>query len=425
MKRLFFGIFLVSLSVLFRDCRSKGPYTQKPSKSLVNPDNDLVEVNAVALHVNDSASVIFVEAVNENLVYKRPDTTQAFYAEIRIIVKLRPERGSRKLLDSSSFRVYDRAEEPLKVRALRSIFNVKAKSGQDYFCEIDVIDLNKRTSYSKGFDLLRKKSTGEQYYLVSSKNGLSFSKRFSAGDTVNIETGYRNVNSVSVDMFKKEFAPALPPFVTRTPDEMKYLPDSTFTMQVNNGAFQLTMPEKGFYHIRTDISEKEGLSLYSFGSSFPGVSNTEEMIQCTRYIMSKEEFTTCMNADDRKQAIDRFWQTIGGSNERAKELLKRYYGRVKEANKYYTSFLPGWKSDRGMIFIVYGKPTSVYKGNRTETWVYGPEPHPNTVRYTFIKTENPFSDNDYILERSQFFKDHWYQAVDVWRQGHVYLNKEN
>jgi GWxTD domain-containing protein len=137
--------------------------------------------------------------------------------------------------------------------------------------------------------------------------------------------------------------------------------------------------------------------------------------------MNKEEFESCKNANDKKAAIDNFWITIAGSKERARELLKRYYGRVKEANKYYSSYTQGWKTDRGIIFIVFGPPTSVYKNKNNETWVYGIESNPNSVHFNFIKTKNPFSDNDYILERSVYLKDPYYTAVDYWRQGRIYL----
>jgi GWxTD domain-containing protein len=138
--------------------------------------------------------------------------------------------------------------------------------------------------------------------------------------------------------------------------------------------------------------------------------------------MSKEEFESCKQAPDKKAAIDKFWLTIGGSNERARELLKRYYGRVKEANKYFSSYTQGWKTDRGMIFIIYGHPTNNYRTSGAEVWVYGTEGSPSAQRFVFKKTQNPFSDNDFVLERSQFYKDSWYYAVDYWRQGHVYLD---
>jgi GWxTD domain len=45
------------------------------------------------------------------------------------------------------------------------------------------------------------------------------------------------------------------------------------------------------------------------------------------------------------------------------------------------------------------------------------------LRFVFKKTLSPFSDNDYVLERSDFYKEAYYQAVDYWRQGIVYSEK--
>ncbi|HRD38102.1 MAG TPA: GWxTD domain-containing protein, partial [Bacteroidia bacterium] len=108
--------------------------------------------------------------------------------------------------------------------------------------------------------------------------------------------------------------------------------------------------------------------------------------------------------------------------ERAKTLLKRYYARVTESNKLFTSYLPGWKTDRGMIYIVFGAPNNMYKFNGGETWVYGEETQSYAVRFHFKKVINPFSDNDYIMERNEYYKEAWYRAVDYWRQGHIYID---
>jgi hypothetical protein len=55
--------------------------------------------------------------------------------------------------------------------------------------------------------------------------------------------------------------------------------------------------------------------------------------------------------------------------------------------------------------------------------VYGNEANPSTLRFVFNKSQNPLSENDYVMERSQFYKDPWHTAVDYWRQGHVFYNR--
>lgn len=382
----------------------------------------MLEINTIAYHLNDSTTEIFVEVKNENLIYKRPDTTIAFYAEVKISYRLLSERYSKKTLDSGSYFIYDRGEENMSPKSLVSNFNIKAFTGNNYYLEVSALDINKKTKYDQTLNVNKQNMFGKQSFLISSNNNISFKHNFLKGEKIMVQYSNPAIRQVTVDCFFKDFKIALPPFSTKQADELKYSPDSAFVLPLSSNQFFLTMPEKGFYHIKPDAKSLEGLTLYTYDETFPGVSNSDEMINCTRYIMNREEFEKCKNASDKKAAIDNFWLGIGGSNERAKELLKRYYTRVQKANKNFTSYTQGWKTDRGMIYIVFGEPTTIYYNKKNQTWVYGTETNPAVLRFIFYKTQNPFSDNDFVLERSMFYKDAWYNAVDYWRQGNIHLD---
>jgi len=423
LKNLLKNILLFLTVLILFTCQTKRQYTSKPTKSLVNPDSDLLEANAVAYHLNDSVTTTYLEIKNENLLYKRPDTTKAFYAELRVSYKLLSEQNSRKILDSGTYVLYDRAGgEYVRMKSIYSQFRLRALIGNTYYLEIEVFDWNKKTKYSQGINIYKYNSFSDQNFLVTKNDTVVFKNNFLANDQVIVRFSNPAISQVTVDCFFKEFGPAPPPFSTKEPNELKYKPDSVFVMPLSTNQFMLTMPEKGFFHIKTDPKSYEGITLYTYDKTFPGVSNSDEMINCTRYLMSREEFENCKDAVDKKICIDNFWLTLGGSNERARELLKRYYGRVKEANKNYTNYTQGWKSDRGMVFIVFGPPANIYKSKKDEIWVYGNEANPNTLRFVYNKTENPFTDNDYIMERSQFYKENWYTAVEYWRQGLIYMD---
>lgn len=389
---------------------------------MINPDSELLEVNAIAYHINDSVTTAYLEIKNENLIYKRPDTTSAFYAELRVFYKLLSEQNARKIIDSGSYLLYDRSVEKVETKSIISKFKLNALRAHNYYLDIEVFDINKKTKYTKAINIYKQSTSSDQNFLITKNGEVSFKNNFLKDDVVTVKFTNSLISQVSVDCFFKEFGPASPPFSLRVADEFKYKPDSVFVIKLELNQYTLTMPERGFYHVRTDNKSIEGITIYTYDKTFPGVSNNDEMINCTRYIMSKEEFESCKQAQEKKAAIDKFWLTIGGSNERARELLKRYYGRVKEANKYFSSYTQGWKTDRGMIFIIYGHPTNNYRASGAEVWVYGTEGSPSAQRFVFKKTQNPFSDNDFVLERSQFYKDSWYYAVDYWRQGHVYLD---
>ena len=124
-----------------------------------------------------------------------------------------------------------------------------------------------------------------------------------------------------------------------------------------------------------------------------------------------------------KTAVDSFWLYAGGSHDRARELVRKYYHRVEDANDFFSSYIEGWRTDRGLIYIVYGPPNIVYKSSNSENWVYGAENNFNSLTFSFLKVINPFTDNDYRLERSQFLKKSWFNSVEMWRQGRVHAEK--
>lgn len=128
-----------------------------------------------------------------------------------------------------------------------------------------------------------------------------------------------------------------------------------------------------------------------------------------------------ITSENKKVAIDKFWLGCSNSSERSKELIRKFYTRVKEANSNFSSYVEGWKTDRGMIYLIQGPPNIIYRDGTRENWIYGEENSVNSVTYLFSKVSNPFTDNDYELERSPSFKQLWFASVDSWRSGRVYL----
>ncbi|HCA83184.1 MAG TPA: GWxTD domain-containing protein, partial [Flavobacteriales bacterium] len=80
----------------------------------------------------------------------------------------------------------------------------------------------------------------------------------------------------------------------------------------------------------------------------------------------------------------------------------------------------GWKTDRGMIYLIFGEPAFIDRTTDSETWIYGDRFSTASLRFNFLKIQNPFSDNDFLLQRMPVYKPEWYKAVDVWRSGRVY-----
>ena len=78
------------------------------------------------------------------------------------------------------------------------------------------------------------------------------------------------------------------------------------------------------------------------------------------YIITSEErgaFKKLSTDDEREQFIEQFWERRNpnpGSPEN--EFKEEYYRRIAYANERFASGIPGWRTDRGRIYIMYGPP---------------------------------------------------------------------
>src|SRR5690606_28450461 len=114
--------------------------------------------------------------------------------------------------------------------------------------------------YSEKLNIYKESRFTAQNFLVSKNNSVVFKNSFVENEVADIEYSNRGIKEVLVECFFREYGPALPPFSTKSPDLMRYKPDSTFILYLDNLKFQLTMPRKGFYHIKANPNRLEGLT---------------------------------------------------------------------------------------------------------------------------------------------------------------------
>ena len=78
------------------------------------------------------------------------------------------------------------------------------------------------------------------------------------------------------------------------------------------------------------------------------------------YIITDEErsaFLRLQTDDEREQFIEQFWLRRDPSPDTIEnEFREEHYRRIAYANEHYASGIPGWKTDRGRIYITYGPP---------------------------------------------------------------------
>ena len=78
------------------------------------------------------------------------------------------------------------------------------------------------------------------------------------------------------------------------------------------------------------------------------------------YIITDEEkkaFKKLATDDERERFIEEFWRRRDPDPDTDEnEFKEEYYERIAYANENFASGIPGWKTDRGRIWIMYGKP---------------------------------------------------------------------
>ncbi len=95
------------------------------------------------------------------------------------------------------------------------------------------------------------------------------------------------------------------------------------------------------------------------------------------YIITPEEraaFKKLTTDEEREQFIEAFWERRNpnpGSPEN--EFKEEYYRRIAYSNEHYASGIPGWKTDRGRIYIMYGPPDEIDSHPSGGTYLRPPE----------------------------------------------------
>ena len=90
------------------------------------------------------------------------------------------------------------------------------------------------------------------------------------------------------------------------------------------------------------------------------------------YIITDEEkqaFTRLSTDEEREQFVEQFWLRRDPTPDTSEnEFKEEHYRRIAYANERFASGIPGWKTDRGRIYIVFGPPDEV-------------DPHPSGGAY--------------------------------------------
>lgn len=139
-----------------------------------------------------------------------------------------------------------------------------------------------------------------------------------------------------------------------------------------------------YVSVNGDGGEELGKVTKVFNSRWAGIPSViqdlDKAIQQMVYIATEDELDQIKDAKTKDEKVRRYleyWKKkdpVPESEEN--EIFNEYYRRVEYSNKNFTHYTEGWRTDRGMVFIILGPPNNVdrhpfdYDAKPYEIWEY-------------------------------------------------------
>jgi GWxTD domain-containing protein len=306
----------------------------------------------------------------------------------------------------------DKTGEPLAAEAIEKRSEGKSRlsgtvtvSGNKELSIINanVIDKSRNRSWLF-YSFLEPKYPQDRFIVV---NNVPQSRRYIKTDSqVSVQIDSPSVVSYYNDNFPAA-SPAYAESLGRVSKAMKV--DSTFTISPSQS---FTADKPGLYLVQTDTMHEHGIA-FRAEKYYPRLATVESLADPLIYITARQEFERLKVAKNEKKAFDKVILSITGDKERAKNLMRSYFRRVEMANQFFTSYKEGWKTDRGMIYIIFGIPDEVYKFNDREVWSYKNDQFKS--KFEFMKSPSLFDPENMVLIRDKSYRDLTFEVIDLWR----------
>jgi GWxTD domain-containing protein len=398
-------------------------YLYNPTKSPINPQYNVT-------NLTDESSVLSIRFSNSDLFFSEANPQAVPTAMVLLTVKLYSMTQGKTIVDTSALNLSIVKEKGKQ----EYVFTVplKVEKGNEYLAEVKVLD-RLRLLVAQDFIQFNTLSPNNKYnFRIQGhfdKNEL-FSPVIRLDEYINLVYSRGHVDSLFI-WFYKPFKEVPDPPSMLLPEKTLDYDQKQIVALPYSDTLPMMFPKDGIYLCSVDRKIKEGFTLLNLGTTYPKLTTPEVMIEPLAYLASQDEMIELKSAQKPKAALDEFWIKCAGNVDRARELLRIYYTRVLYSNYYFTSYKEGWRSERGMIYIIYGPPDKVYKTTEGESWGYKKPVIKSkwggrftvTDSYLFFifkKRQSVFSDNDFYLSRNETLVTFWDKAVASWRKGIVF-----
>lgn len=430
--RIFRFIIISALSIVaVISCKTSQPaFDPKDLSYLYNPIKNPINPRYNITNITDNQSIMSVKFFASELFFSEANPQGVPTASMSITVKLFNINQGMALSDTAKL-IANIVKEQGKPEYVYNI-PLRVNTGIEYVAEVKILD-RLRSLVMQAFVPFNTLSYTNRYNFLArgyfQKNQL-FNPVVRTDEYVDLVYLRKPVDSLFISYYKPFRLIPDPPAMLLPEKAIDYGPDTTVALHYSD-TLAMMFPKEGIYMCSVDRKIREGFFFFNFGVTYPEMNAPEVMIEPLAYLSTENEMNEMRSAPRAKVALDEFWIKCGGNVERSRELIRIYYTRVLFSNFYFTSYKEGWRTERGMIYIIYGPPDKVYKNPEGESWGYRKPVLKSSwgtrykvkeeyLYFNFKKKESIYSDNDYYLSRSETLVSYWAQAINSWKKGIVF-----
>ncbi len=413
---------LVSSCVTVQQPVAPAPSYKYDFSSLYNPGESDLHPQFRVYKNNDTSVLVFYKIPVSELKrnYMDPSTS---IAKLQFKYVLR-NTDNFEIVDSSAFtnsinlkdagielesyfhvRVPDKGE----YKVIVSIYGQKINSGKRV-----ILEINNSSIFTQDF-FLPESLTGESWDIM-------YQNYVNEDGVYRLSSKEHTAASVSFAYYKFDEYTCVPPYYLADYSKETTVPDSTFSYKIGD---TLRFKAEGIYIMQASAQTQFTMRFINAGKTFPQVSVLEDMLEPLKLLTGNKEYNEIAAATDLKLAIDNYWLTKSNNQGFAREQIRVFYTRVELANQFFSDDKEGWKTDRGIIYVILGPPSIINMSAAGEEWFYGENPDVAGILFVFDRLKNSQFGDTFALRRNEIYQSVWGQALSTWKNGRIFTITNN
>lgn len=364
-------------------------FSQLEDKTMRGVEKDFFFLDPMVFYSNDQMKArldVYIEIPLDNLQFKKNYSTKNYDASITYEIKI--TNSANEIVTNESISDYvttTKAEQKSVDESAKFIVKEYYLNPGNYDLEITLTDINTK----------KEKTINEKIEIIDySQKEISFSDIMLVSN-MKVENGKKVITPLvdkNIDNLKEvilffEVYNANADHVTNdfsysiTDNKNKVLErgDYKFTLNPGTNKFFEKIATKnlvfGDYKLAIkDNTNGQLLAEKQFSNKLTGIpvnmKDLNLLIDQLIYIASNDELAKVKSAktdEQKEKSFIEFWRSKDPSpNTNRNELMIEYYKRIKTANDRYSHYIDGWKTDMGMVYIIFGEPSNIERHPFTE-----------------------------------------------------------